>query len=85
MFLDVSFYWKEVLVDERGGLRVFVRLGIQPSARSSCRRCAEIQQNRTPLLFRSSQGLVNIFAPVNGHIHLLTRNRLLDERAQERM
>src|SRR5437868_344283 len=52
MFLDVSFYWKEIFVDELGSFLVFIRLGIQPSTSSSSRSRAEIQQEGTGLLFR---------------------------------
>ena len=31
MFLNVSFHWKEILVDEVVSFLVFIRLGIQPS------------------------------------------------------
>jgi hypothetical protein len=44
VFLDVSFYWKEVLVDKLICFLIFIRLGIQPSTRSSSRSRAEIQQ-----------------------------------------
>jgi hypothetical protein len=43
MFLDVSFYRKEILADEFGSLLIFIRLGIQPSTGSSRRSRAEIQ------------------------------------------
>jgi hypothetical protein len=42
MFLDVSFYRKESLVDEFGSLLIFIRLGIQPSTGSSGRSRAEV-------------------------------------------
>ena len=35
MFLNVGFYWKEILADEFGSLLIFIRLGIQPSTGSS--------------------------------------------------
>jgi hypothetical protein len=38
MFLDVSFEWDEVLVDEVGGTFVRVGLGFQPSTCASSRR-----------------------------------------------
>jgi hypothetical protein len=52
MFLDVGFDRDEVLVDELGGLGVFVALGIQPSACASGGRCAEVKQDRLALRLR---------------------------------
>ena len=52
MFLNVSFYWKEILADEFGGLLIFIRLGIQPSTGSSGRSRAEVQQDGAKLLLR---------------------------------
>ena len=52
MFLNVSFDRKEVFVDELISLLVFIRLGIQPSAGSSRRSRAEIQQDGAGLLLR---------------------------------
>ena len=43
MLFDVGFYRNEILLDELCGFLIFVRLGIQPSARPSRRRRAEIQ------------------------------------------
>jgi hypothetical protein len=45
MFFDVGLYRNEILMNEIGGLRVFVRFGIQPSTSPSSRSGAEIQQN----------------------------------------
>jgi hypothetical protein len=45
VFLYVSFDGKEVLVNELGSFLICIRLGIQPSTRSSSRSCAEIQQD----------------------------------------
>ena len=42
VFLDVRFYWKEILVDELVSFLVFIRLGVQPSTSSSSRSRAEI-------------------------------------------
>jgi len=51
VLLDVRFDRKEVGLDEIGRLSIRVRLGFQPSAGSSSRRRAEIDQQRTSLLF----------------------------------
>jgi len=53
MFLDVSFYRKEILADEFGSLLISIRLGIQPSTSSSGRSRAEVQQDGAKLLLRS--------------------------------
>ena len=52
MFLNVSFHWKEILVDEFVSFLVFIRLGIQPSICPSRRSRAEIQQDGAKLLLR---------------------------------
>jgi hypothetical protein len=67
MFLDVGFDGQEILVDELGGLLVFVGLGIQPSAGGSGRSRTEVQQNGAVLLFSCNQRLIDIFAPIYGH------------------
>jgi hypothetical protein len=51
MFLDVSFYRNEVLENKLGGLLIFIRFGVQPSASPSDRRSAEVEQNRPFFLF----------------------------------
>jgi hypothetical protein len=53
MFFDMGFYRQEILLDELGSLRIFIRLGIQPSTSPSSRRRTEIDQNR-PILFLGS-------------------------------
>jgi hypothetical protein len=50
--LYVSFDGKEILADEFGSLLIFIRLGIQPSAGSSGRSRAEVQQDGAKLLLR---------------------------------
>jgi hypothetical protein len=67
VFLDVCFNGQEILLDELRGLLVFVGFGIQPSARFSSRSGAEVQQDRTSLLLRLGQGLIDIFAPTHRH------------------
>jgi hypothetical protein len=46
MFLNVGFDGEKILMDKISRLLIFVRLGIQPSARASRRSCAEVEQNR---------------------------------------
>ena len=60
MFLNVSFYRKEILADEFGSLLIFIRLGIQPSTCRSRRSRAEVQQDGARLLFRCGQGLIDV-------------------------
>ena len=67
MFLDVGFDGQEILVDEIGGFRVCVGLGIQPSAGASSRSRAEVQQNRAALLFSGTERLIDVLAPIDGH------------------
>ena len=68
MFLDVSLYGQEVLVDKIVGFLVLIRLGIQPSTGPSSRSRAEIQQYGPGLLLRCGQGLINILAPIHSHV-----------------
>ena len=65
MFLNVSFYRKEILADEFGSLLVFIRLGIQPSTCRSRRSRAEVQQDGARLLFRCGQGLIDVLTPIH--------------------
>jgi hypothetical protein len=67
MFLDVGFDGQEILVDEIGGFRILVGLGIQPSAGASGRSRTEVQQNGAALLFRRDERLIDILAPIHGH------------------
>jgi hypothetical protein len=71
MFFDMGFYRQEILLNELGSLRIFIRLGIQPSTSSSSRRRTEIDQDRPVLFLGSDQGLINIFAPIDSHNDLL--------------
>jgi hypothetical protein len=83
MLFDVGFDRDEVLVDELGGLGVFVALGIQPSARASGGRGAEVQQDGLSLRLGVGQGLVYVLTPFHGHrlsfcgIHHKTPGRLV--------
>jgi hypothetical protein len=70
MFLDVGLYRNEVLVNECGGLLVFVRLGIQPSASASSWRRAEVQQDRPALFLCGRQRLIDVSTPLHRHGNL---------------
>src|SRR3974377_336310 len=67
VFLYMSLDGKEVLPNELSSSLIFVRLGLQPSTRSSSRSRTEIQENSTGVLLRCGQGLINGFAPVDAH------------------
>ena len=67
MFFDVGFDRDEVLIDELRRLRIFVRLGIQPSTRASSRCGAEVQQDRLALFFCLLKRLIDGLAPIHGH------------------
>jgi hypothetical protein len=75
MFFDMGFYRQEILLDEFGGLRILVRLDIQPSTSPSNRRSAEIDQDRPILLLRGDEGLICIFNPIDSHGDLLGDNK----------
>jgi hypothetical protein len=64
---NVGFYRKKVFADELGSLLIFIRLGIQPSAGSSNRSRAEIQQDGARLLLGCGEGLIDVLAPVYAH------------------
>ena len=67
MLFDVGFYRQEVFADELGSLLIFIRVGIQPSAGSSRRSRAEIQQDGARLLLGCGEGLIDILAPIHAH------------------
>ena len=67
MLFNMGFYRKEVFADELGSLLIFIRLGIQPSAGSSRRSRAEIQQDGAGLLLGCGEGLIDILAPIHAH------------------
>jgi hypothetical protein len=76
VLLDVSFDGKEVLVNELGRLLIGIRLGIQPSTSSSSRSRAEIEQDRTGLLLRRGQALIDVLTPIHAHVRLLDSHQL---------
>jgi hypothetical protein len=76
VLLDVSLDWKEVFVNELGRLLIGIRLGIQPSTSSSSRSRAEIEQDRTGLLLRRSQALIDVLTPIHAHVRLLDSYQL---------
>lgn len=73
VLFDVGFYGKEVFADELGSLVIFIRFGIQPSAGSSGRSRAEIQQDGARLLLCCGEGPIDILAPIHAHDSALCR------------
>jgi hypothetical protein len=71
MFLDVSFEWDEVLIDEVGGSFVRIGLGLQPSTCASSRRRREIDKHQLVLSFRLLKRGIGVFDPVDEHSSLL--------------
>ena len=71
MFFDVRFDRHEMLMDEVGCFLIGVRLGFQPSAGASSGRGTEIKQDRTVLLLRLCERLIDIFTPIHRHIQFL--------------
>ena len=67
MFLDVSFEWDEVLVDEVRNLLIRVGLSFQLSAGASSGRGGKINQQRLLLGFGLSERRVHVFDPIDEH------------------
>ena len=63
-------------MNELGRLLIGIRLGIQPSTSSSSRSRAEIEQDRTGLLLRRGQALVDVLTPIHAHVRLLDSHQL---------
>ena len=67
VFFDVRFEWDEVLVDERRGLIVAVRLGFQPSTCASSRRRAEVDEQGFVVGFCFRECRVSVCHPIYFH------------------
>ncbi len=70
IFLDVNFDRQEILINEVENSGIGIDLGIQPGASASRGHGAEIQQNGFVRLLRLRKSSINIFRPLNRHIHL---------------
>ncbi len=68
VLFDVGLKWDEVVIDKRGGLFVVVRFGLQPSACTSSRSGAEIDEYWLVLVFCLSKCAVSIFDPFDFHL-----------------
>jgi len=68
ILLDVHAKGHEFLVDERRELRVSVRFGFQPSACSSSRSGAKVNQHRLVLCLGLAERSVYVFVPRNRHL-----------------
>jgi hypothetical protein len=68
VLFNVCFEWHEVVVNERSGLVVAVRLGFQPSTSASCGRRAEIDQQRSFLRFGFGECRVSVCQPMYFHV-----------------
>src|SRR4051794_26272639 len=67
MFFDVGLKENEVSPDEFRDFIVGVGFGLQPNARPSSGRRAEIDQQRPFRAFRFSERRVGVFIPLNRH------------------
>jgi hypothetical protein len=56
-----------MFVDEIGGRLIAVGLGFQPSTGISSRCGTEVDQNGALLLFRGSERVIDVLAPVHCH------------------
>jgi hypothetical protein len=68
LLLDVDSHRNEILGDEAYDAFIGIYLGIQPSATTSHRRRAEINQHGFTFGFGICQRGINIFAPFDWHI-----------------
>jgi len=71
VFLDVRFYRKESLIDERRDFIVGIGFGLQPNARASSRGSAEVEQQGLFVSLRLSHCGINVFVPLNSHFQSL--------------
>ena len=67
VLFDVRFEGDEILVDERRDFVVAVRLGFQPSACSSGRSRAEVDQQRRLLLLCTRECFIGVCQPIYFH------------------
>jgi hypothetical protein len=68
LLFDVGLVGNEVLLDERGDLRVLVRFGFQPNASASSRRSGEVREDGFLAAARFAKRLVDVFPPFDAHI-----------------
>jgi hypothetical protein len=66
LLFDVGLAGDEMLLDERGNLRVVVRFGFQPNASASSRRCSEVREDGLAAA-RFAKRLIDILLPTNRH------------------
>jgi len=71
VFLDVRFYWKEILIDEGRDIIVGVGFGLQPNACASSWSSAEVEQQGLFVGLCLSECGINIFVPLNSHFQSL--------------
>ena len=71
VFLDVRFYRKESLIDERRDFIVGIGFGLQPNARASSWSSAEVEQQGLLVSLCLSQYRINVFVPLNSHFQSL--------------
>jgi len=71
VFLDVRFYWKEILIDEGRDFTVGIGFGLQPNTCASSRSSAEVEQQGLFVGLCLSECGINIFVPLNSHFQSL--------------
>lgn len=68
MCFNVCLYRKKVFVDEFGSFLILVRFGIQPSAGSSRRGRAEMQQDGRDCSLAAARVLIDVLTPLHAHL-----------------
>ena len=75
VFLDVRCDRKEILIDEGRDFIVGIGFGLQPNARASSRRSAEVEQQGLLVSLCLSECSINVFVPLNSHFQTLLKTK----------
>jgi hypothetical protein len=71
VFLDVCFDRQEILINEGRDFIIGIGFGLQPNARTSSRRSAEVEQQGLLVSLSLSECSINVFGPLNSHFQTL--------------
>ena len=76
VFLYVGFDRKESLIDEIRDFSIGIGFGLQPNARASSRRGAEVEQQGLLVSLCLSECRIHVFVPLNSHFQSLLKIEL---------